>query len=225
MAILGRDPANYGEHSERRGGATTASEAGVSWLDLKRHGRWASDSSAQRYIEDADKKANKVPAALAAVAVKTEPDQKKRKRDQDEQTLERKATKFQFQETTHQPATLPAGPPPVRRTLLPAFSKVPAFTSARMMMPLIRPPPPANIGQVRLPRANIGRPDNGMIMARNPGCRGPFTRKEFGTRMDGTPVQRIIVQKKADKELSPHTISEIFKEGVFTFPPATSGKP
>ena len=65
MAMIGRDPANYGEHSGRRGGATTASEAGVSWLDLKRHGRWASDSSAQRYVDETQKKAGTVPAALA----------------------------------------------------------------------------------------------------------------------------------------------------------------
>ena len=66
MAIIGRDPRELGEHSGRRGGATTASEAGVSWLDLKRHGRWASDSSAQKYIENTKKRFNKVPAALAA---------------------------------------------------------------------------------------------------------------------------------------------------------------
>ena len=66
MAIIGRDPREYGEHSGRRGGATAASEAGVSWLDLKRHGRWASDSSAQKYIEDTKKRSNKVPAVLAA---------------------------------------------------------------------------------------------------------------------------------------------------------------
>ena len=66
MAILGRDPTKYGEHSGRRGGATAASEAGVSWLDLKRHGRWISDSAPQRYIETAEKKANAAPALLAA---------------------------------------------------------------------------------------------------------------------------------------------------------------
>ena len=65
MALIGRDPSDYGEHSGRRGGATAASEAGVSWLDLKRHGRWASDSAPQRYIEQTQKRANKVAAALA----------------------------------------------------------------------------------------------------------------------------------------------------------------
>ena len=66
MAIIGRDPAEFGEHSGRRGGATAASEAGVSWVDLKRHGRWASDSAPQRYIEQTDKKANAVAKALAS---------------------------------------------------------------------------------------------------------------------------------------------------------------
>ena len=65
MAMIGRDPSLYGEHSGRRGGATAASEAGVSWLDLKRHGRWASDSAPQRYIEQTNKNANRVEAALA----------------------------------------------------------------------------------------------------------------------------------------------------------------
>ena len=64
MALIGRDPTNFGEHSGRRGGATTASEAGVSWIDLKRHGRWASNSAPQRYIEDTQKRTNKVPNIL-----------------------------------------------------------------------------------------------------------------------------------------------------------------
>ena len=68
MAILGRNPADFGEHSGRRGGATAASEAGVSWLDLKRHGRWASDSAPQRYVEETKKKANVVAQALAQSA-------------------------------------------------------------------------------------------------------------------------------------------------------------
>ena len=71
MAILGRDPRDFGEHSGRRGGATAASEAGVSWIDLKRHGRWSSDSAPQRYIEDTKKKANTVAAALAKSAAQT----------------------------------------------------------------------------------------------------------------------------------------------------------
>ena len=65
MALIGRDPSDYGEHSGRRGGATAASEAGVSWIDLKRHGRWASDSAPQRYIEQTAKRTHAVAAALA----------------------------------------------------------------------------------------------------------------------------------------------------------------
>ena len=71
MAIIGRDPSDYGEHSGRRGGATAASEAGVSWMDLKRHGRWASDRAPQRYIEQTEKRANKVATALATAAEDT----------------------------------------------------------------------------------------------------------------------------------------------------------
>ena len=63
--MIGRDPTDFGEHSGRRGGATAATEAGVSWLDLKRYGRWVSDSAPQRYVETTTKLANTVPAALA----------------------------------------------------------------------------------------------------------------------------------------------------------------
>ena len=65
-ALIGRDPADYGKHSGRRGGATAALEAGVSWLDLKHHGRWASDSAPQRYIKQTAKRDNTVAAALAS---------------------------------------------------------------------------------------------------------------------------------------------------------------
>ena len=41
----GRDPTLYGEHSGRRGGATTAFSAGLPWVDIKRLGRWKSDSA------------------------------------------------------------------------------------------------------------------------------------------------------------------------------------
>ena len=77
MAILGRNPADFGEHSGRRGGATAALEAGVSWIDLKRHGRWASDSAPQRYIEETKKKANVVASALAQSATRRQDKQLK----------------------------------------------------------------------------------------------------------------------------------------------------
>ena len=66
LAFLGRNPEEYGEHSGRRGGATTASEAGAHWTDLKIHGRWKSDTTAQKYIEATTKKRNTIPEVLAA---------------------------------------------------------------------------------------------------------------------------------------------------------------
>ena len=66
LAFLGRNPEEYGEHSGRRGGATTASEAGARWTDLKIHGRWKSDTTAQKYIEATAKKRNTIPQVLAA---------------------------------------------------------------------------------------------------------------------------------------------------------------
>ena len=65
LSFLGQDPDAYGEHSGRRGGATTASEAGAHWTDLKLHGGWSSDSSAQKYVEATAKKRNKIPQVLA----------------------------------------------------------------------------------------------------------------------------------------------------------------
>ena len=41
-------------------------------MDLKRHGRWASDSSAQRYVDQASKRTSEVPAALAKATVASE---------------------------------------------------------------------------------------------------------------------------------------------------------
>jgi hypothetical protein len=43
---------NVGLHSFRSGGATTAANANVKERCLKRHGRWKSDSSKDRYIVD-----------------------------------------------------------------------------------------------------------------------------------------------------------------------------
>ena len=41
----------FGEHSGRRGGATTAFSAGLQWVDIKRLGRWRSDSAVQNYLD------------------------------------------------------------------------------------------------------------------------------------------------------------------------------
>ena len=79
MAILGRNPAEYGEHSGRKGGTTAASEAGVSWIDLKRHGRWRSDSAPQRYIEETEKRSHNVAAALARQAETQDEEETQRK--------------------------------------------------------------------------------------------------------------------------------------------------
>ena len=62
---IGEDPSQYGEHSGRRGGATAAAEAGTSWLDLKRHGRWKSDKAPQAYI-DANERGKRRTAELLA---------------------------------------------------------------------------------------------------------------------------------------------------------------
>lgn len=51
--------------------------AGVSWIDLKRHGRWASDSAPQRYIEETQKRANKVPTILVQTAMDNNNNNKK----------------------------------------------------------------------------------------------------------------------------------------------------
>ena len=94
MALLGRDPTDFGEHSGRRGGATAASEAGVSWIDLKRHGRWASDSAPQRYIEDTKKKRNEVAAALAKEAARSQKEREVREKLREEQVEHDKKERY-----------------------------------------------------------------------------------------------------------------------------------
>ena len=47
--VFGIDPAGFGSHSARRGGATAASEQGVVDLLIKRQGNWRSDA-VYRYI-------------------------------------------------------------------------------------------------------------------------------------------------------------------------------
>ena len=42
---------NYSGHSLRRGFATTASQKGVSLIDIMRHGRWKSQAIVTEYIE------------------------------------------------------------------------------------------------------------------------------------------------------------------------------
>jgi site-specific recombinase XerD len=49
---IGLDGSLFSTHSMRAGGATSAARAGVSERCLQRHGRWATSSSKNRYIED-----------------------------------------------------------------------------------------------------------------------------------------------------------------------------
>ena len=44
IAGMGHEAADYTMHSFRRGGATASYNAGVKYIDIKRHGTWASDS-------------------------------------------------------------------------------------------------------------------------------------------------------------------------------------
>ena len=69
ISKTGRNGEEFGEHSGRRGGATAAAEAGVQWTDLKKHGRWSSDSAPQRYTENTQKRRSAVALALARAAV------------------------------------------------------------------------------------------------------------------------------------------------------------
>jgi len=48
--ILGLDPTGYTTHCFRRSAATNLADAGVSFVNLKRHGQWKSDSVAESYI-------------------------------------------------------------------------------------------------------------------------------------------------------------------------------
>ena len=52
IAQLGMDPALFGMHSLRAGGATAAANAGVPDRLFKRHGRWRSESAKDGYVKD-----------------------------------------------------------------------------------------------------------------------------------------------------------------------------
>ena len=51
MATLGYDARLYGEHSGKRGGATTAAANGVTEKQLKRLGGWRSDAMPSKYVD------------------------------------------------------------------------------------------------------------------------------------------------------------------------------
>ena len=61
----GRNPQDFSEHSGRRGGASLAHKEGLSWLDIKRMGRWKSDTASQKYIDTLPGPDNPVSAKLA----------------------------------------------------------------------------------------------------------------------------------------------------------------
>ena len=62
----GRNPRDFSEHSGRRGGASLAHQEGLSWLDIKRMGRWKSDAASQKYVDvSLDSVVNPVSASLA----------------------------------------------------------------------------------------------------------------------------------------------------------------
>lgn len=48
---IGLNPNNFGTHSLRAGGATTASVNNVSAQKIKLHGRWKTDTAKDRYIK------------------------------------------------------------------------------------------------------------------------------------------------------------------------------
>ena len=61
---IGLDLAEFGTHSLRAGGATTAANNGVEDRLFKRHGRWSSESAKDGYIKDTTAKRFKVSASL-----------------------------------------------------------------------------------------------------------------------------------------------------------------
>ena len=71
LSSLGLDPSKFGEHSGRRGGATTASDAGVDWPDLMTHGRWKSVATPLGYLANTRRRQRRVANALSVAASST----------------------------------------------------------------------------------------------------------------------------------------------------------
>ena len=65
IKLTGRNAMEFSEHSGRRGGASLAHREGLSWLDIKRMGRWKSDNASQKYVDVAPGPVNPVSASLA----------------------------------------------------------------------------------------------------------------------------------------------------------------
>ena len=64
IAKLGFDPALFGMHSLRAGGATAAANCGVQDRLFKRHGRWKSESAKDGYVKDSLKRRLEVSKSL-----------------------------------------------------------------------------------------------------------------------------------------------------------------
>ena len=64
LSQLGFDPALFGMHSLRAGGATAAANAGVEERLFKRHGHWKSESAKDGYVKDSLKRRLKVSKGL-----------------------------------------------------------------------------------------------------------------------------------------------------------------
>lgn len=54
IAAIGLDSKNYGLHSFRSGGATSAANSGVIDRLFKKHGRWKSDNAKDKYVRESD---------------------------------------------------------------------------------------------------------------------------------------------------------------------------
>ena len=61
---LGYNPAEFGLHSLRAGGATAAANAAVPERNFKRHGRWKSEGAKDGYVEDSLESRAKVSRQL-----------------------------------------------------------------------------------------------------------------------------------------------------------------
>ena len=64
LSDIGLDPRRYGTHSLRAGGATAAANNSVPERLFKKHGRWRSDDSKDRYIRESIEKRLKVTLNL-----------------------------------------------------------------------------------------------------------------------------------------------------------------
>ena len=62
--LCGGEPTTYGLHSFRSGGASTASNNGISARLLGKHGRWKSEGARDRYIKDSEQKRLSVSKSL-----------------------------------------------------------------------------------------------------------------------------------------------------------------